>query len=200
MRFAHHIRAAACAVFLSALAAIPATAASYTVGAVVQTLPSDDGLDLRLSSGARVHVGFVTPDVVRVRMNPGGRFAPDVSYAIVGTPPTSRATLTTHEASVELRSATGTRVVIETKPELAIAVYDGAGKLVVADDPARPMTFNPADGTVETSMRRDDYELYYGFGEKTFPLSRHQQTMVMWNSDVPDYPAGHSRHFLQKRL
>ena len=168
-----------------------ATAAPQTIGAVVHTLPSDDGLDLRLSSGARVHVGFVTPDVVRVRMSPGGRFAPDVSYAIAGTPPTSSATLTTKDAAVELRSATGTRVVIGTRPELAIAVYDGAGKLVVADDPARPMTFNPADGTVETSMRRDDYELYYGFGEKTFPLSRHQQTMVMWNADVPDYPAGH---------
>jgi len=178
---------AACA----ALVLTQAAAAPHTVGAVVHTLPSDDGLDLRLSSGARVHVGFVTPDVVRVRMNPGGRFAPDVSYAIAGTPPTSRATLTTHEASVELRSATGTRVVIGTMPELAISVYDGAGKLVVADDPARPMAFNPIGGTVETSMRRDDYELYYGFGEKTFPLSRHQQTMVMWNADVPDYPAGH---------
>jgi alpha-glucosidase len=179
--------AAACAFLVLAQAA----AAPHTVGAVVQTLPSDDGLDLRLSSGARVHVGFVTPDVVRVRMNPSGRFAQDVSYAIAGTPPTSRATLTTHDASVELRSATGTRVVIGTTPELAISVYDGAGKLVVADDPARPMAFNPADGTVETSMRRDDYELYYGFGEKTFPLSRHQQTIVMWNADVPDYPAGH---------
>jgi alpha-glucosidase len=179
--------AAACASLVLAQAA----AAPHTVGAVVQTVPTDDGLDLRLSSGARVHVGFVMPDVVRVRMNPGGRFAPDVSYAIAGTPPTSRATLATKDASVELRSATGTRVVIGTKPGLAIAVYDGAGKLVVADDPARPMAFNPADGTVETSMRRDDYELYYGFGEKTFPLSRHQQTMVMWNADVPDYPAGH---------
>ncbi|WP_083685341.1 glycoside hydrolase family 31 protein [Massilia putida] len=187
MRFTPHILAAACA----SIVPVHAAAAPHTVGAVVQTLPSDDGLDLRLSSGARVHVGFVTADVVRVRMTPGGRFAPDVSYAIAGTPPTSRATLTTHEASVELRSATGTRVVIGTRPELAISVYDGAGKLVVADDPARPMAFNPVDGTVETSMRRDDYELYYGFGEKTFPLSRHQQTMVMWNSDVPDYPAGH---------
>jgi alpha-glucosidase len=187
MRFDRHLLAAACA----ALVLSHADAAPRTVGAVVHTVPSADGADLTLSSGARVHVGFATPDVVRVRMAPTGRFAPDVSYAIAGTPPASSATLTAGDATVELRSATGTRVVITTKPDLAIAVYDGAGRLVVADDPARPMTFNPDDGAVETSMRRDDYELYYGFGEKTMPLSRHQQSMAMWNSDVPDYPAGH---------
>lgn len=179
--------AAACA----SLALAQAAAAPRPVGAVVQALPSDDGLDLRLSSGALVHVGFVAPDVVRVRMNPTGRFAPETSYAIAGTPPRSKAVVTPHDASVELRSETGTRVVIGTRPELAIAVYDGAGRLVVADDPARPMAFNAVDGSVETSMRRDDYELVYGFGEKTLPLSRHQQSMVMWNSDVPDYAPGH---------
>ncbi|MFN5046682.1 TIM-barrel domain-containing protein, partial [Roseateles sp.] len=31
----------------------------------------------------------------------------------------------------------------------------------------------------------------YGFGEKALPLSRHQQHLVMWNADVPDYAPGH---------
>ena len=180
MRFDRHLLAAACAAYVLT----HADAAPRTVGAVVHTVPSADGADLTLSSGARVHVGFVTPDVVRVRMAPTGRFAPDVSYAIAGPPPASAATLTAGDATVELRSPTGTRVVIATKPDLAITVYDGAGRLVVADDPARPMTFNPDDGAVETSMRRDDYELYYGFGEKTMPLSRHQQAMAMWYEEV----------------
>jgi alpha-glucosidase len=179
------------ALALAAMSVMSAAAAPRTVGAVVQSEPSADGVDLLLSSGARVHVGFVTPDVVRVRMTPTGRFAPDVSYAIAGTPPAAQAVLTTADAALELRSASGTRVVIGTRPGLAISVFDGAGRPVVADDPARPMAFDPDDGTVETTMRRDDYELYYGFGEKTFPLSRHQQTMAMWNADVPDYPAGH---------
>jgi alpha-glucosidase len=186
MRFTKH---AACAVCL--LGAMPAGAAPRTVGAVVQTVPSDDGVDLRLSSGARVHIGFVTPDVVRVRMSPGGSFQPDVSYAIAGTPPRSKARLTKRGALTGLRSETGTRVTIRTRPELAISVHDSAGRLVLETDPARPMAFDAADHAVETSIRRDDYALYYGFGEKTFPLSRHQQFMVMWNADVPDYPAGH---------
>jgi alpha-glucosidase len=174
-----------------ALEVMPAAAALRLVGAVVQALPAADGVTLRLSSGARVRIGFVTPDVVRVRMSPPGKARPDVSYAIAGPLPQARATMTNVGASIELRSETGTRVVIRKKPELAISVYDAAGHPVVDADPARPMAFDPADGAVEASMRRDDYELYYGFGEKALPLSRHQQAMVMWNADVADYPAGH---------
>jgi alpha-glucosidase len=191
MRLAGPVQAACFCGLLLALAAMPAAAALRPVGAVVQVLPAGDGVTLRLSSGARVRIGFVTPDVVRVRMSPPGRARPDVSYAIAGTLPKARAALTSKGAVAELRSETGTRVVIRRAPELAISVYDSSGHLVVAADPARPMAFDPADNAVETSMRRDDYELYYGFGEKALPLSRHQQAMVMWNADVADYPAGH---------
>jgi alpha-glucosidase len=185
------IHAGAGLIACMALAAMPAAAALRTVGAVVQTLATEDGADLRMSSGALVHVGFVTPDVLRVRMHPGGRLGPDVSYAIEGRPPKARARLGKQGATIELRSASGMRAVIRTLPELAISVYDGAGRLVVAADPARPMAFNTDGGAVETAMRRDDYELYYGFGEKTLPLSRHQQATVMWNADVAPYPEGH---------
>ncbi|HEX8788283.1 MAG TPA: hypothetical protein VF793_19005, partial [Telluria sp.] len=109
MRLTRHLQHAACAGLLSVLAAVPAAAALRTVGAVVQTVPTEDGLDMVLASGARVHVGFATPDVVRVRMRPGGSFGPDVSYAIAGAPPLARATLAQQGASIELRSASGTR-------------------------------------------------------------------------------------------
>lgn len=191
MRTRRLLFALAGAALLSGAAPLHAVAALRTVGAVVQTAPTADGVDLRLSSGAFVHVGFAMPDVVRVRMDPRGSFAPDVSYAIAGAPPRSAASVESNDGSTELRSATGTRVVIRKTPELAISVYDRDGQRVVADDPARPMAFNPRDGAIETSMHREDFELYYGFGEKTLPLSRHQQSMVMWNSDVADYPAGH---------
>lgn len=185
------IPVAACSALVLLLSALPAGAALRSVGKVVESRQVDDGLELKLSSGARVRVAFTTPDVVRVRMNPGGRFDADVSYAIEGAPPRAKAVLAKGRATSELRSANGTRVVVKHAPELAISIFDSSGRLVVADDPSRPMAFNARDGAIETSMRRDDYELYYGFGEKTFPLSRHQQAMVMWNADVPDYPAGH---------
>lgn len=190
MRSTLRFPVAACSA-LVLLLSTPAGAALRGVGKVVGSRALDDGLELKLSSGARVRVGFVTPDVVRVRMTPTGRFDADVSYAIEGAPPRSKAIRTKQGAATQLRSASGTRIVVQHAPELAISVFDSAGRLVVGADPARPMAFNAADGSVETSMRRDDYELYYGFGEKTFPMSRHQQAMVMWNADVPDYPAGH---------
>ncbi|MBY0243723.1 MAG: glycoside hydrolase family 31 protein [Burkholderiaceae bacterium] len=176
---------------LLVLATAPALAALQPVGAVLQTTPTADGVELRLSSGARMRIGFATPDTVRVRLSPDGAFLPDRSYAIVGAPPSVPATLTRQGALLHLRSASGTRVTVRSRPGLEISVYDSAGRLVQASDPARPAAFDRRSGAVETSMRRDDYELYYGFGEKTLPLSRHQQHMVMWNADVPDYPAGH---------
>jgi len=179
------------AVILAGLATAPADAAPRTVGAVAHVDPTADGFDLSMSSGARLHIGFAAPDVVRIRMNPSGKLEPDVSYAIAGAPPRSPAKLTRQGARIELRSASGTRVTIRTAPELGIDIYDDAGRLVLAQDTARPMSFSGEDGAVEASFRRDDYELYYGFGEKTLPLSRHQQHMVMWNADVPDYAPGH---------
>src|SRR5207248_4997495 len=69
-------------------------------------------------------------------------------------------------------------------------ILDADGNRVVADDPARPTAFDAATGAIETSKQRGPFELYYGFGEKALPLSRHQQYMTMWNSDTPGYAPG----------
>ena len=132
MRSTMRFPVAACSAFILLLTATPAGAALRSVGKVVQSWQVDDALELRLSSGARVRVGFATPDVVRVRMNPTGRFEADVSYAIEGAPPRSKALLAKQGATTELRSASGTRIVVKHAPELAISVYDSAGRLVVA--------------------------------------------------------------------
>ncbi|MEJ5999382.1 glycoside hydrolase family 31 protein [Paucibacter soli] len=175
------------------LLSLPARAALRSVGAVVQATKSDDGVDLRLSSGARARIGFITPEVVRVRIiSAKGSFEPDTaSYALTDAPPRAKAMTSINAASVELRSSSGTLVRIQRSPELAIAIFDTAGRLISADDPARPTSFDAREGSFETAKRRDDYELYYGFGEKALPLSRHQQQLVMWNADVPDYAPGH---------
>ena len=67
------------ALLMLALAGAPAAAALRTVGAVARSLPLDGGVELRMASGARVRVGFATPDAVRVRMHPAGQpgFAPE---------------------------------------------------------------------------------------------------------------------------
>ena len=51
-------------------------------GDVVSVTRRPDGVLLRLSSGARASVTFAAPDVVRVRLAPGGTFERDFSYAV----------------------------------------------------------------------------------------------------------------------
>ena len=61
------------------------------------------------------------------------------------------------------------RVVVQGAPELTISVFDANGQLVIADDAARPMAFDRANGAIEVSKQREASELYYGFGEKALP-------------------------------
>ena len=178
---------------LLAWVTFPAHAAWQTLGEVGQSAQSSDGLTLSTASGAQVRVSFVTPDIVRVRMSPHAPFAADFSYAVeAGTRPVVKFSVDDAADRIELRAvaAPGARVVVQKRPNLLIAVYDAQGRLVVADDPARPMAFDPATGAVETSKRRSDFELYYGFGEKTMPMSRVEQAIVNWNTDAGNYSPG----------
>ncbi|WP_428504658.1 TIM-barrel domain-containing protein [Roseateles sp.] len=184
----------AAALLFAVFAPLPAEAAPRSLGPVTQISPREDGVDLRLARGARARISFVTPEVLRVRISPSGApFEPDTaSYALSASPPQAKAELRRIGPQLlELRSASGTWVQIRRAPELQLSVFDSAGRLISADDPARPIVFDAQEGSVEATKRRDDYELYYGFGEKALPLSRHQQHLVMWNADVPDYAPGH---------
>jgi len=175
---------------------MPATFAAWqTLGAVTQVTARADSVELSTRSGAHVRISFVSQDVLRIRMNPHGVFAADFSYALVHATPalialkidadTSGELLTIHTAGGD-----GLHVIVHKQPSLLIDVTDAQGNLIVSDDPARPMAFDTQNGAVETSKLRAAAELYYGFGEKALPLSRHQQYMTMWNSDTPRYAAG----------
>ncbi|MCA1594075.1 MAG: glycoside hydrolase family 31 protein [Acidobacteria bacterium] len=159
-----------------------------------------DGVVLTLTSGARVAVTFVTPEVVRVRLAPKGVFERDFSYAVESKERTPmrvaisdfRAPKSGFEArsdSLRLMMLGGASVVIRRYPFL-VTVYDNAGRVLIEDDPARPASFDPETGAVQTSKRRTETETYYGFGEKALPISRHTQAMVMWNTDTYGYPRG----------
>jgi alpha-glucosidase len=174
-------------------AGLPARAAWQTVGAVTSAARVGETATFATTSGARVAIGFVSADVVRVRMSANGKFARDFSYALEGgAPPQAKLEFDDAADRSELRAAGGgARVVVQKRPALSIAVYDGQGRIVSADDPARPMAFDAATGAVEASKQRDDYELYYGFGEQALPtVSREGAFLVDWNTDSYKYPVG----------
>ena len=171
-----------------------AQAAWQTLGAVRQEIRATDALDLATASGARVRIAFVSADVVRVRVSPHATFARDFSYAIEKpwTPIKLAIEDDTphHRILVRAAAADGASVVVHTEPNITIEIRDAQGNLICADDPARPMAFDAATGAIETSKLRSAFELFYGFGEKALPLSRHQQYMTMWNADTPGYAPG----------
>ncbi|HEX7916957.1 TIM-barrel domain-containing protein [Rudaea sp.] len=178
---------------LSPLASLPAQAAWQGVGAATQAKRSGDEVSFATAGGAQVVVSFVTADVVRVRMGADGKLGRDFSYARVDTASVpAKFEFDDNAERSELRAAaSGARVVVQKRPMLSITVYDAQGRVVVADDPARPMAFDAATGAVEASKQRGAYELYYGFGEQGLPMiSREGQFLVNWNTDSYKYPVG----------
>ncbi|HZP64775.1 MAG TPA: TIM-barrel domain-containing protein [Rudaea sp.] len=168
-----------------------ASAAWQSLGSIEKVETDADAVLLDTASGAKVQLSFPAAGVVRVHMAPTGALAPDHSYAIPGTVPRIPLHVEGGAGAADVVVASeGVRVVVRTRPNVGIAVYDADGALVVDDDPARPMAFDRDAGQIEVSKRRDPVELYYGFGEKALPMSRHQQYMTMWDSDTPAYLPG----------
>lgn len=189
----HTTRAArlAFAALLLCLLGNGARAAWRVAGDVKTFTRQADGVVLTLTSGARVAVTFRDLETVRVRLAPTGVFGRDLSYAVE---PKDRKTVAAKvtETSDEIRisSLNGTTVVVKRRPFL-VSVLDAQGLAVVEADPARPASFDPATGAVETSLKRVEWETYYGLGEKAgATLSRDTQQFVMWNTDTYGYPRG----------
>ncbi len=178
------------ALILLCLGTLETDAAWRTAGDVSAVARQTGGVLLSLTSGAQASITFVTPEVARVRFAPRAAFERDLSYAVEAkerapAPVEVRET----ETTIEITAAGGARVSVQRRPFL-VTVRDAAGRIVVEDDPARPASFDAETGAIEASKRRAETEVYYGFGEKAMPVSRHGQGLVMWNTDTYAYPPG----------
>jgi alpha-glucosidase len=162
-----------------------------TAGDVRTVARQVDGVVLTLTSGARVAVTFFDRATVRVRLVPRGTLERDFSYAVEPKDRKAvKATLTETRDEIRISSLDGATVRIRRRPFL-VSVFDDAGRIVVEEDPARPASFDLETGAVETSMKRVEWETYYGLGEKAgATLSRDTQQFVMWNTDTYGYPRG----------
>ena len=148
------------------------------------------GATLSLTSGARVSITFITPDVVRVRLTPRGTFERDWSYAVEGEKRKEVAAVVTESnETIRIAGPAGASVLVRRRP-FSVTIVDAQGRVVVEDERARPASFDLETGAIEASMRRAETETYYGFGEKAMPVSRHGQSIVMWNTDTYAYPVG----------
>ena len=169
-------------------------AAWQTLGAAHLESSAGDVVELSTASGARMRLWLLDAGTARIRMAPKGSFDRDFSYAVASQPkPVAlRVERDEHANTISLRAAgqESMRIVVTLQPSVRVDIYDTAGDLVLADDPAREMVFDPVSGAVQVSKQRAATELYYGFGEKAMPISRDQRFMTMWNSDTPAYLPG----------
>jgi alpha-glucosidase len=139
--------------------------------------------------GPLVRVDAVTPEIVRVRLAPGGVFEREFSYAVVPAARPAPAlrvedlgdTLVLRGAAVEIRAA---------KAACRLSFHDArTGALLCRDAPAFGMGWDGAKVLAYRERARDDagLERYYGLGEKARGLEKGGERYVMWNNDFPAY-------------
>ncbi|HID91428.1 TPA: DUF4968 domain-containing protein, partial [Candidatus Bathyarchaeota archaeon] len=133
---------------------------------------------------ARVQVSLLAPDLVRVRLSPKGEFEPDYSWAVVKTDwPGVRCAL--EDRGDRLEIDTGELLIRVTKSPCRLSFLSRSGELIGED--YKPFGMGWRGGRVKCwkSMPYDEH--YFGFGEKTGPLDKRRQRMVMWNTDAYGY-------------
>lgn len=161
-----------------------------TVGSVTRILEQKANYAiLQTSSGAKVYVGFLNMNTVRVRLAPNESFETFPQYAFdEAERQVPLVKLTQTREKIILANALGAKVEIHKTP-LFITVFDEKGEIVVDD--SRAMAFDPQSGEVAaTKARKSLTETYYGFGEKALPFSRDGQAIVNWNTDAYAYGPG----------
>ena len=190
IRFRCQLLALPFALFLLITLSFEAHAVWRTAGDVQSIARQKNGATLSLTSGARVSITFISPHVVRIRLTPRGTFERDWSYAVEEKErKVINAVVEESTETIRIAESVGARVLVRRRP-FSVTVLDAQGRIVVEDDPARPASFDLETGAVEASKRRAQTEVYYGFGEKALPMSRHGQAIVMWNTDTYAYPTG----------
>lgn len=146
---------------------------------------------LRLSAPA--------PGIIRVRFTPAAELARagrDHSYALAAAAPAS-GEFTFVPGADEDQLTTSLLTLRIARNPVRLAFYDRDGRLLGADA-GDGMAFDTADAAagggarVRVWKQLDDYDHFFGLGEKTGPLDKRGMKLggtsyVMWNSDVFGY-------------
>lgn len=154
--------------------------------------PVRQGNSLRFENALAVAtITPVSPDVIRVRVMPGGESSRDHSYAVVDRPAGATNATVVVEAARSVVTTSTLRVTIEHSPfRIEFATRDG--RSLDADDPQRGIAVSGTASRVWKRLRDD--ESIYGLGEKNGPLNKRGwklggYSFTMWNSDTYGYDA-----------
>jgi len=170
-------------------AAAPVQSAWQHLGDV--TAHSLDGPVVNITCGvAHVQVVAQSQHVVRIRLAPDGTFARDFSWAVQNASPQAVFELAASDDDTVTYSTGGLNVRVGLRP-CRITVMDAEGNVLVADDPARGLSWQVAGAgdvaPVRVWQQFSDDTRVFGLGEKAGGMHRGDRTWVNWNTDAPGY-------------
>jgi alpha-glucosidase len=170
---------------LLALASATTFSQWHSAENVDSCVENENGLTIHAGSDI-LKVSILAVDLIRIRFSKGGKFAPDMSWAVIKSDwPNVR--FRTRDTGNELVATTGQLSIIITKKPLRISFTDNTGTIINADEPSKGMSANENEVRVWKTMPQDEH--YYGLGEKAGRLQRKFTHTTMWNSDIPAYSA-----------
>jgi alpha-glucosidase len=137
------------------------------------------------TDNAYAQVTVYSANIIRVRMDKQ-QLAADFSYAVIGTPQKTKATITQDAQQVSI--VTDSLKAIITKTPFAVKFYTLDGKVINEDETGLNTSW--VNESVTTYKKMQDGERFIGLGEKTGDLDRHGNGYTNWNSDVYGYSAG----------
>ena len=137
---------------------------------------------MEVTSGSRVlRVTSAMEGVLRVRLDPDGRFPRDASWAVTAEAHAVDGLAIKDECASAVLTAGNLRASVE-KGTLAVSFLDADGRVILADSEDRPVAFVGEAFTVWKTMPQD--ELYFGLGDKPGALSRRDGAFTNWNTDA----------------
>jgi alpha-glucosidase len=136
--------------------------------------------------GPLLAVTLLSADMIRVRLAPGGIFAPRRSWAVTRpdkayTPPT----VTIEEDSEYITLLSGHLAVRLTREGGRIRIEERAsGRAILDDGQAGGPAWDSSDDSAAWTKRMPPDERYYGFGERTGLLDKRGRRYTCWTTDA----------------
>jgi alpha-glucosidase len=181
MRGSFRIPAAIVAALAAVLiAAKPAPAPTSGLGSVTAVNRAPDAVEVSFTGG-KARISQPNDGLLHLRVSRTAGWDPFPSFAVVPGPAETAPALTESPDSILL--STGALQVKISRAGGAIDIMDPDGRMLFAEPAGGGVFFDGATVGCKKMMPADEH--YYGFGEKTGPLDKRGQLMVMRNTDQP---------------
>ncbi len=169
---------------MTSTGAVPVPHAPVVVGPVSASRALPNGIEFT-AGNVTGRIVAIRDDIVRVRMDLGGRFSDDASWAVLGAARNASFAVEPQDTADSIGFRTEALQIAVQRGTARLVVSDSKGRVVLADAEDWPATFQNGGFTVFKTI--GDGEHFYGLGDKTGPLARDNQAFTLWNTDPANF-------------